>query len=114
MRATIVCVSVIVALTRPARADDVDLNLRISSRSTLKTEGGSELSLPARVRIMSEEKFEALDKEVRRLQEVETRLSAENASLRATPSGSSTWIAVTIVAAGSLIAGAYLGWRVSR
>lgn len=55
---------------------------RIKTPSTLKTDGGSELRLPAGVYVVSAVQWAALDAETRRLQEQETRLAAENASLK--------------------------------
>lgn len=56
---------------------------RILSASSLTTEAGSTLALPAGVVIVTADGWEALDVEVRRLQEAEVRLGAENHSLRA-------------------------------
>lgn len=54
---------------------------RVKSSSTLKTEKGSEVSLPPGW-FMSDAVFSKVDAETRRLQDAETRLAAENASLR--------------------------------
>lgn len=59
--------------------------LRLRSTATCTTEGGSSVTLPPGW-YFDEPDFDELDGEVRRLQESETRLRAENKSLRETPS----------------------------
>lgn len=55
--------------------------LRLRTASTVKTDGGSELRLPAGY-FLEDELWEKLDAEVRRLQAVETSLKTENSELR--------------------------------
>jgi hypothetical protein len=84
---------------------------RIESPSTLKTDGGSELRLPPGT-FFPAPLPEQVDAELRRLQDAETRLAAENAALRASadelPFGWGTVLAVLAAAvaggAGALIA----------
>lgn len=74
--------------------------LRVKSPSTLTTERGSVVKLPP-VRILDEETWGRLDEEFKRLQTAETRLNAENKSLRASASSSRVWKwAVAAVAVG--------------
>lgn len=85
---------------------------RIEPASTLKTDGGSELRLPADITIFPRPARSELDAELRRLQNEETKLKAENASLRASaeelPFGWGTIIAVAAAAVaggvGALVA----------
>lgn len=56
---------------------------RVRKPSTLHTLGGLVVPLPP-VYILGEPEWERLDAEVRRLQDAETRLEAENTSLRET------------------------------
>lgn len=71
-------VGLLAAAPGVARAD-APLHLR--SRSTVTTEGGSVLQLPPGY-FLEEPAWNALDLELRRLQDTETRLTAENAKLR--------------------------------
>lgn len=73
------------------------------------TEGGSTVEL-APGRYLPEPAWITLDTEVRRLQAVETRLVAENRSLResARPRYGTTALVV-----GALVAGIAIGWRAS-
>lgn len=63
-----------------------DPPLHLLTPSTLTTEGGSTLRLPPSY-VLSEPAWSSLDVEMKRLQDVETRLKAENGSLRAAVSG---------------------------
>lgn len=65
-------------IAREARGDEI---WRVKSPSTLKTEKGSEITLPPGY-FLDEEAWQERDLEMRRLQEIETRLKAENKSLR--------------------------------
>lgn len=60
--------------------------LHLKTPSNVITDGGTSLRLPPGY-FLEEPSWERLDLEVRRLQDRETRLSAENASLRASASG---------------------------
>lgn len=59
--------------------------LHLRSSAHVQTEGGSDLRLPPGY-YLDEPNWHKLDDEVRRLQEQETRLAAENKSLRSTVS----------------------------
>lgn len=72
--------------------------LRLRTPSTCATEGGSRLSLPPGY-WLSDEDWERNEEEVKRLQESETRLSAENAELRK----GNSWVI------GGILVGAVLG-----
>lgn len=111
---------VITLLTASAAADGLEPSpappatvlapWRILSASSLTTEAGSTLALPPRVMIVTEDGWQALDDEVRRLQEAEVRLQAENASLRASASpGGPGWgtLALVVSAFGAGIAVAH-------
>jgi hypothetical protein len=84
---------------------------RIESPSTLKTDGGSELRLPPGTFFPAPER-DRFDVEMKRLQDRETKLAAENKSLRASaeelPFGWPTIIAVAAAAVaggvGALVA----------
>lgn len=75
----------------------------------LKTDGGSELHLPPGY-YLDETKFARLDGELRRLQEREVRLTAENLSLRASTGG---WQPGWKTLMGAVIVGAAGSWYVS-
>lgn len=75
----------------------------------LKTDGGSELHLPPGY-YLDEAKFTRLDNELRRLQEREVRLDAENKSLRASAGG---WTPGWKTLMGAIIVGAAGSWYVS-
>ena len=76
----------------------------IKSDSTLKTAKGSELTLPPGY-FLDEETWRERDLEMKRLQEQETRLKAENKSLRESAS-SPGWATIVITAAGALVGAA--------
>ena len=91
---------------KPVAEAEVDQRpIRVKSPSTLRTDGGSEVRLPAGVLILWPETWETLDTEVSRLQAAETRLTAENRVLRkAVSDGGSGWGTVVVVV-GVLLAG---------
>ena len=84
----------------------------LKSPSTLKTEKGSELSLPPGY-FLDEETWRERDFEMRRLQELETRLKAENKSLRES-AGDYPWLATGVVGAFGLAVGAAFVWAVTK
>lgn len=96
-------IALIVALSASALGNPI----RTRSPAIVRTEAGSEFAIPPSV-IMSPELWDRLDVEIRRLQETETRLRAENKSLRgsrvATP-GKGTFTAL----AAALVLGIALG-----
>lgn len=61
-------------------------NVHLNSASSCTTAGGSSITLPPGF-FLDEIKHAALDAELRRLQDAETRLSAENVSFRAQAPG---------------------------
>lgn len=67
--------------------------LRVKSPSTLTTEKGSVVTLPPG-RFVDEESWSLLEVEFSRLQAVETRLGAENKSLRASATRRGPWLYV--------------------
>ena len=85
--------------------------VRVKSPSTLTTDKGSVLRLPARTVILWPETWDVLDAEVRRLQDAETRLEAENRSLR----GSAKVSTPRVLAIGAaVLAGIAVGYGASR
>lgn len=82
-------------LAREARGDIWHLK----SSSSLTTEKGSELKLPPGY-FLDEKTWAERDLEMKRLQEQETRLVAENKSLRKSASEPPTWLTVVVSAAG--------------
>lgn len=115
MKRIAVVAVLLVGLTWPATAyaDPIvfaagePLNIRITGASTLTTDAGSVVRLPEGVHVVGEPEWQVLDLEIRRLQDAETRLTAQNDSLRATPSPSSWW---GVVGFGvGLIAGIVVG-----
>lgn len=72
------CCALAVVLSAREAAGDI---YHVKSPSTLKTEKGSELTLPPGY-FLDEQTWQERDLEMRRLQEQETRLVAENKSLR--------------------------------
>lgn len=84
-------------------------HLRMRAPSTLTTVSGDEYVLPPG-RFLDESTFIVLDDELRRLQDQETRLKAENQSLRDSLAGwQPGWmtIAVTLVLGAAAGVGAY-------
>lgn len=73
--------------------------LRLHSASSMKTDGGVDLRLPPGY-FLTEPDWDKLDKEVRRLQDAETRLSAENKSMRKSLDSGPGWgtLVITITA----------------
>lgn len=81
-RAAVIAAVAISLYARDARGEDVVTGVQhIQSESTLISDGGSILRLPPGY-FLPDAKFNALDLELRRLQEQEVRLDAENRSLR--------------------------------
>ncbi len=94
---------------REATADPLPI-FHVRSNSTLKTEKGAELHLPPGY-FLDEPTWDARDAEMRRLQELETRLKAENKSLRA-DTGTSSWKIVVVAAVvGMAVGGGVVAWQ---
>jgi hypothetical protein len=77
--------------------------VHIRSASTVTTRGGSTLQLPPGY-FLDEDLWKKLDNEVKRLQDAETRLTAENKELKRTANGA-TWSLVL----GALVVGTVVG-----
>lgn len=73
-------------LVSPAAADPATTPLHLLTSSTVVTDGGSTLKLPPSY-VLTEKSWSALDLEMKRLQDLDTKLTAENGSLRAAVSG---------------------------
>lgn len=94
----------------PTQLVEVDLSrpVQLLSDSVVVTDGGSELHLPPG-RYYRENVWATLDTELRRLQTQETRLTAENASLKAALGGwQPGWWTLLTVACGAGAAGWWL------
>lgn len=94
-----------------ARADESPVEagtVRTHSPATCRTDGGTDLRLPAGY-FLPEPEFSRLDASLRTLQDDRTRLTAENASLRASASGRSLgWLyALGAGLAAGFVVGAY-------
>jgi hypothetical protein len=76
--------------------------IRLLSPSVVVTDGGSRLELPPGV-FLPEADYEKLDVELRRLQDAETRLTAERDSYKSSGGISWGWI-------GAFVTGATLGY----
>lgn len=102
-----------------AAADTVEfapgepLNVRLGSPSTVVTDGGTEVRLPEGVYLLGPAEWEKLDAELRRLQEAETRLGAENQSLRESARLPSWKLPVSIGVVVGLVAGILITRRLS-
>ncbi len=70
----------------------------LKSPSTLKTEKGNELRLPPGY-FLDEQTWQDRDLEMKRLQELETRLRAENLSFRKSANEDYPWLATGVVGA---------------
>lgn len=113
MTARRVAICAVVALAATARAADADptvTNAHIASPSTCKTDGGTDLRLPPGY-FLDEPTHQHLDDEMKRLQDVETRLTAENASLKSAVSG---WQPGWVTLGLTIAAGAALGWYAEK
>lgn len=86
----------------------VDKPTQLLSPSTITTDGGSVLRAPPG-RFVPEPAWSELDTEMKRLQDVETRLTAENNSFRATAaSWQPGWYTLLGTLATGIAAGIYL------
>jgi hypothetical protein len=87
-------------------APSIDHPLHILSPSSLTTDGGSVLRLPPG-QFLSDAQWSKLDLEMRRLQDAETRLTAENTSFR---QSAAAWTPPWWLLAGAAVSGITLGW----
>jgi hypothetical protein len=78
----------------------------IESPSTLKTDGGTELRLPPGY-FLDEPSWDRLNTNMRALQDLDTRLMAENQSMKASLA---SWQPGWWVVAGAVASGIALGW----
>ncbi len=78
----------------------------VKSPSTIKTEKGSEIKVPPGY-YLDEKTWQDRDLEMRRLQEQEIRLGAENKSLRSS-SGDYPWVATGVVGAFGIALGVFV------
>ncbi len=81
----------------------------LASSSAVHTDGGSDLRLPPGY-FLAEPTWLRLDAETRRLQDAETRLRAENTSLRASAATGwqPGWYTVVLAVSGGIALGVYL------
>lgn len=110
-RAFAIAAAFVVTAPSPAGADPADpgVALNIKTPSTLKTDGGTELRLPPGI-FLNLDSWAMLETETKRLQDAETRLTAENASLRKSASGASFgWYVVGAALAVGLVTGFLVG-----
>ena len=115
-RRTVIVVAVLVALSRSAAADPTPPAtapvpaptnfLHVSVPWHLSTDSGTKLDLPPSY-VLDEPSFSKLDVEMKRLQDAETRLTAENKSLKTAVSG---WQPGWWTLATTVVVGAGLGW----
>lgn len=89
------------------------LHMRLGTgEGTLRGPNGKDYVIPQGSRILAPEAWSTLDAEMVRLQEQETRLAAENKSLRQSASAFSPGVVVIVTAlAVGLAGGAYLGHK---
>ena len=92
------------AAADPPPAPDAPLHLR--SSSSIVTEGGSHLDVPPGY-YLTEPQWDALDFEIRALQDERTRLRAENTSLRESAGTGAPWWAIGAAVVLGAAAGAY-------
>lgn len=104
-----VLVAAVVSLSTAAAADPVqtDRPIHLLVNGTLSAEGGGSLSVPPGY-FLTEPLWADLDTEVKRLQTAETRLGAENLSLRKSAEKVRWWPYLTAAAVG-LAAGIAVG-----
>jgi hypothetical protein len=93
----------------PLVTPDLTHPVHLLSASTVETAGGSRVRLVTPGWFLADVVWKKLDDEVKRLQDAEVRLTAENLSFRtsASSSGPSWWVIASAVASG-----AALGWYV--
>lgn len=108
-RRAAVLVGLLVALEPHATADDEIVHLKSGIAGT--TPKGVELTLPPGY-FIPDEVFGKLDVEMKRLQDVETRLKAENASFRASAKDwQPAWWALGAALVTGFSAGIYVGYK---
>ncbi len=94
-------------LARTAAGDPAG-PLHLETPSSVQTDGGTSLRLPPGY-FVEERVWSDLDLEMRRLQDAETRLTAENTSLRGAAAGwQPGWVTLTVTLAAGIVLGAYI------
>lgn len=109
MRCTAV-ISLVLLIATPTTsvADPIVPPTHLASSSAVHTDGGSDLRLPPGY-FLPEPTWSVLVTETKRLQDAETRLKAENNSLRTSVANASpSWYVLATAVASSLAAGWYL------
>lgn len=92
----------------PAPLPSKDVVLKVDGVMALPS--GRAFRVPARAHILTPDAYSALDLEMRRLQETETRLAAENESFRKSAEAwRPGWVVVTSAIVTGLAGGIYLG-----
>jgi hypothetical protein len=84
-------------------------HVRLTAGGLLAVPDGRTFDLPTATRVITPDGWALLDAEVRRLQDAETRLGAENTSLRAS---ADTWRPGWIVVVSAVAVGLAAGWYV--
>jgi hypothetical protein len=87
-------------------------SIRLTSGDGMLEIAARRFVLPQGTRILTPPAFERLDVEMRRLQDVETRLTAENLHMKtATRGWQPGWKVLAITAVSALASGIYLGYK---
>jgi hypothetical protein len=95
------------ALGDPPPAPDLSHYVHLESSSHVTTDGGSTLTLPPGY-FFDAPTYSAVDAEFHRLQDAETRLTAENKSMRASLA---SWEPGWYVLGGAVLSALALGWE---
>ncbi len=98
------------AVTLAAREAGADVPVHLKTSFTYSTDGGSTGRLPPGY-FLDEQAWQERDLEMRRLQDQEKRLAAENRSLRESAATPSLTVAVIAATVGLLAGGAIVAWQ---
>jgi hypothetical protein len=85
-----------------------------SGPGTLNAPDGSQYYVPMGSHILDGTSWKRVDDEVRRLQDLETRLSAENRALREDSTWSLGWRSVALATVVGFLGGVYVTYRISQ
>lgn len=89
-------------------------HLRLTTRDGELVVGDARVTIPVGAHVLDAPSWDLLDAEMRRLQELETRITAENRSLRETASSwQPGWRTMAITLAVGLAGGAYAYYRIA-
>lgn len=100
------------AAADPAPTVPIPENVTITSPGAILDVAMKRFDVPRGTHILSPRKWVKLDTEVRRLQDAETRLTAENTYMRKRVEGwQPGWKTLTITALSAIATGVYLGHR---